>query len=115
MKVESNLVRTVDFSGKSGGVSDNNADSNNNAAGQTAQPASVTEATVIKAIEKANKVNIDHQTRAEFSIHAVTKDVIVKIVDTETNEVLREYPPKKILDLIAKLWELAGIVVDERR
>ncbi|HBM74934.1 MAG TPA: flagellar biosynthesis protein FlaG, partial [Clostridiaceae bacterium] len=26
-----------------------------------------------------------------------------------------EIPPEKILDMVAKLWEIAGIFVDERR
>lgn len=75
----------------------------------------VSERSVIDAIEKANKVTISHNTRAEFSVHEITKDIMIKIVDTETNDVIREFPPKKFLDLIAKLWDLAGIVVDERR
>lgn len=76
---------------------------------------SVNEKSVIEAIEKANKVTLAHNTRAEFSVHEVTKDIMVKIVDSESGEVLREFPPKKFLDLIAKLWDLVGIVVDERR
>lgn len=75
----------------------------------------VSERAVIEAIEKANKISIDHNTKAEFSVHEVTKDIMIKIVDTERNEVIREFPPKKILDMVAKLWDLAGIIVDERR
>lgn len=75
----------------------------------------VSEKSVIEAIEKANKITLTHDTRAEFSVHEITKDIMVKIVDVNTNEVIREFPPKKFLDLIAKLWDLAGIVVDERR
>jgi len=29
--------------------------------------------------------------------------------------VLKEFPPEKTLDMIAKVWEMAGILVDERR
>jgi len=41
--------------------------------------------------------------------------VRVKVLDSETNEVIREIPPEKILDMVAKMWELAGLIVDERR
>lgn len=75
----------------------------------------ISERSVIEAIEKANKVTLNHNTRAEFAVHEVTKDIMIKIIDTDKNEVIREFPPKKFLDLIAKLWDLAGIVVDERR
>lgn len=39
----------------------------------------------------------------------------IKIVDKETKEVIKEFPPEKTLDMIAKVWEMAGIMVDERR
>jgi flagellar protein FlaG len=77
--------------------------------------ASVSESSVIEAIEKANKLMINNNTKAEFSVHKGTKTIIVKIIDIESNKVLREFPPEKILDLIAKLCELAGVLVDERR
>ena len=33
----------------------------------------------------------------------------------ETKEVIKEFPPEKTLDMIAKVWEMAGIMVDEKR
>ena len=32
-----------------------------------------------------------------------------------TKEVIKEIPPEKTLDMIAKAWELAGILIDEKR
>ena len=34
--------------------------------------------------------------------------------DKDTKEVLKEYPPEKTLDMIAKVWEVAGLLVDEK-
>lgn len=74
----------------------------------------LTEEELIHAIEKANKsVNI-YDRRLEFSIHEETKEIMVKVIDTSTDEVIREIPPEKILDMVAKMWELAGILVDEK-
>jgi flagellar protein FlaG len=70
---------------------------------------------VIEAIEKANKAISSSNRVLEFSIHERTKEIMVKVVDSETKEVIREIPPEKVLDMVAKLWELAGILVDERR
>lgn len=70
---------------------------------------------IIDAIEKANKAIIGAQTQLEFSIHEGTKEIMVKVINTDTKEVVREIPSKKILDMVAKMWELAGIMVDERR
>ena len=72
------------------------------------------EKVVIEAIEKANKA-ISSVRRFEFSIHEKTKEIMVKVIDNDTNEVIREIPPEKVLDMVAKMWEMAGIIVDERR
>ncbi|NLC38259.1 MAG: flagellar protein FlaG, partial [Clostridia bacterium] len=53
-------------------------------------------------------------TRFEFSIHEATHEIMVKVFDRESGELIREIPPEKLLDMVAKLWELAGIMVDER-
>ena len=66
-----------------------------------------------KAVEKLNK-NLSH-SEAVFGIHEATNRVTIKIVDKETKEVIKELPPEKTLDMIAKAWELAGLLVDERR
>lgn len=66
-----------------------------------------------KAVETLNK-NLSH-SEAVFGIHEETNRVTIKIVDKETKEVIKELPPEKTLDMIAKAWELAGLLVDERR
>ncbi|HHY78507.1 MAG TPA: flagellar protein FlaG, partial [Clostridiales bacterium] len=53
--------------------------------------------------------------RFEYSIHEATKQIMVKVIDKETDEVIREIPPEKILNMVAKMWEIAGLIVDERR
>ncbi len=70
---------------------------------------------VIQAIEKANKHIRMYDRRLEFSIHDATKQIMVKVIDTENNSVIREIPSEKILDLVAHLWQVAGILVDEKR
>lgn len=66
-----------------------------------------------KAVETLNK-NMSH-SEAVFGIHEDTNRVTIKIVDRNTKEVIKELPPEKTLDMIAKVWELAGIMVDEKR
>lgn len=66
-----------------------------------------------KTIEKLNKRMMNSE--AVFGIHEDTNRVTIKIVDKDTKEVIKELPPEKTLDMIAKAWELAGILVDERR
>ncbi|WDC83931.1 flagellar protein FlaG [Caloramator sp. mosi_1] len=46
-----------------------------------------------KAVDKANKV-FNESTHLKFEIHDKTKDVMIKIVNDETGEVIKEIPPK---------------------
>lgn len=52
---------------------------------------------------------------AEFGIHESTNRITIKMVDKETKKVIKELPPEKTLDMIAKVWEVAGLLVDEKR
>lgn len=67
-----------------------------------------------KAVERLNKQSLGN-SEAVFGIHEATRRVTIKIVDKTTKEVIKEIPPEKTLDMIAKVWEIAGILVDERR
>lgn len=73
-----------------------------------------TEEEMIKAIESANEKIELHDTRLEFSIHEKTKEIMVKIIDEKNDKVIKEIPPEKILDMIAGLMELAGLIVDKK-
>lgn len=66
-----------------------------------------------KAVETINKKMSN--SVAQFGIHEATNRVTIKIVDRETKKVLKEFPPEETLDMIAKVWELAGIMVDEKK
>jgi len=67
-----------------------------------------------RELNKENRrITID-RTYFEFSVHKPTNTIVVKIVDSETNEVIDEIPPEKILDLVAGLWKIAGLFVDRK-
>ena len=66
------------------------------------------------AVERVNKVLSPDNRRFEITIHEKTKDVLVKVVDTQTNETIKEIPPKKIIDLVVNLCEMAGIIYDAK-
>jgi len=50
----------------------------------------------------------------EFSIHEDTNRVIVKVINRQTHEVIKEIPPEQLLDMIARIWEMIGLLVDEK-
>ncbi|TCZ76882.1 flagellar protein FlaG [Paenibacillus albiflavus] len=76
---------------------------------------SISEQQLIRAIDRAIKHMQGPTTSLEFSVHNKTHEIMVKVTDKDTGEVIREIPPEKTLDFVAKLWEMAGILIDERR
>ena len=70
-------------------------------------------AIIKKAVEEINKKA--RNSEAVFGMHDDTNRVTIKIVDKQTKEVIKEFPPDKTLDMIARVWEMAGLMVDEKR
>ena len=68
----------------------------------------------MKDISEINKV-INQNTIAEFGYNEPTNRVTIKIKNKETDEVIKEIPSEKALEMLAKAWELAGLLVDEKR
>jgi len=66
-------------------------------------------------IEALNQFMSALDVELRFQIHEPTHEVIARLVNRETGEVIREIPPEKFLDMLAKLQELAGLFVDELR
>lgn len=71
--------------------------------------------TVKNAIETANDSLKTNRTSARFKYHEATKQVSIKIIDDVTNEVIKEIPPEKSIEMLEKMLELSGILVDEKR
>jgi flagellar protein FlaG len=69
---------------------------------------------LIKAIDRAVKALQGPTTTLEMSVHEKTHQILVKVLNKETGELIREIPPEKTLDLVAKMMEIAGIIIDEK-
>jgi len=78
------------------------------------QRVSIGEEQLIMTIEKVNKRLRGIPTSLEFVIHEKTHDIMIKVINQETGEVVREIPPEKILDMVASFLERAGLIIDER-
>lgn len=100
-EASSAAVRTVSESGET---------ANQNRGGKEHNPS---EATIDDAVKNANR-RMEH-TRCEYSYHKETNRVSIKVINEDTDEVIREIPPEKSLDMLQKMWEMAGILVDEKR
>ncbi len=67
-----------------------------------------------KAVKQANKSLQNYDRYLQRTVHEKTKAIMYVMKDSNTDEVVREFPPKKIQDMIAKMWEIAGLFVDEK-
>jgi len=66
------------------------------------------------AVSKINKILEGEGTHLQYEKHDVLNQMIIKVIDNDTNEVINEMPSKKILDMVAKMCEMAGILVDKK-
>lgn len=68
-----------------------------------------------KALKKLSDFIADDNTKVEYQYHDKFKnDLMIKIVNKDTNETILEVPPKKILDLVAKMMEMVGVLFDKK-
>lgn len=63
-----------------------------------------------KAVKKLNKFLEDEKTHAEYEKHKDLGTMMVRIVDDETEKVVIELPPKKVLDMIASMCKQVGLI-----
>jgi len=111
-----NSSARIDASTKIVENADGKADSNYDGTAQNSfqQQATTNNEQLKKAIEQFNS-STGNNSEAVYGIHEGTNRVTIKIVDKDTKKVIKELPPEKTLDMIARVWEMAGILVDEKR
>ncbi|MBX4265164.1 carbon storage regulator CsrA [Clostridium estertheticum] len=69
---------------------------------------------VKNAVNKINKFLEGEGTHLQYEQHDVFNEMIIKVIDNKTDTVLNEIPSKQILDMVAKMCEMAGILVDKK-
>lgn len=86
---------------------------NGRATDQITMPEKASDSSLKNAVEQINRKSAGME--AIFGYHEGTNRVMIKIIDKDTKEVKKEYPAEKTLDMIQKVWEMAGLMVDEKR
>lgn len=64
--------------------------------------------------EAMNKFMQSLNADLQFSMHEKTQRIIVKLVDTKTSKVLKEFPPHELLDTLAAISEYVGALLDKK-
>lgn len=73
-----------------------------------------TKAKVREAVKMMNEVLGSNQNASKFIYHEGLNSYYVAVVDSATEEVIREIPPKKLLDAFYEMQKLVGMFVDEK-
>ncbi|EHB54682.1 MULTISPECIES: flagellar protein FlaG [Paenibacillus] len=72
------------------------------------------EYTVPELMDKLNKKLSDMGTHIQVKLHEKTNTIMVTVVENETNKVIREIPPEKLLDMVYNMCLQVGVFVDEK-
>ncbi|WP_026570966.1 MULTISPECIES: flagellar protein FlaG [Bacillaceae] len=69
---------------------------------------------VQNTIDALNEFLEPTHTGLKFELHDKLEKYYVTVIDTDTKEVIKEIPPKKLLDVYAAMAEFMGFIVDEK-
>ncbi|GAA0472299.1 flagellar protein FlaG [Alkalibacillus silvisoli] len=88
---------------------------NNEANNQRSYPdAEMTRGRAEELVEGLNEFLEPADTAIRYEVHDKLERYYVSIIDQETDEVVKEIPPEKLLDVYAAMAEFMGFIVDER-
>nr|WP_082389466.1 flagellar protein FlaG [Lysinibacillus sp. ZYM-1] len=74
----------------------------------------ITKEKLQQAVETVNEfLQINHSS-SKFVLHDGLERYFVQVVDAKTEEVVKEIPPKKLLDAFYEMQKLLGMIVDEK-
>jgi flagellar protein FlaG len=67
------------------------------------------------ADEISNSAGVDmSMSRLSFSKDEETGDIVIKIIDNKTDEVIKQIPPKEFEELKKRLGDILGLVLDKK-
>lgn len=69
---------------------------------------------VEQAVDQLNSMAATLIADLQFMLHEGSGRMIVRVVDPGTGNVLREHPPEKVLDTLAAIREVVGLLLDKK-
>ena len=64
--------------------------------------------------ELEHNINTIHNVGLEFSMHEESGRTLIKVVEKDTGDLIKQIPPEEVLELIARMGDVLGILFDER-
>jgi len=75
----------------------------------------LTKENIDNVVDTLNSAAKSVDRRVNFSFNEKTNRVIIKFINGDTNEVIREIPPKEMIKLLERMNDFIGMFVDESR
>lgn len=69
---------------------------------------------VAQLAEELTLVSQAFHRRLKFSINRELNQVVVKVIDTKTDKVIKELPPRELQRLHIRIREAIGLLIDEQ-
>jgi len=88
---------------------------NNNATDGVSVPKKTIQEPAHSALSKIMGSVLGYNESIRFSYNEETNSIIMRVVDSATNEVIREIPSKHAIKILQYMQEYTGIFVDESR
>ena len=65
-------------------------------------------------VDVQKNLRLIHDVDLQFSVHEASGEIMVRVCDKSTGEVIREIPPSEVLNLAARLEQMAGLIFDQK-
>lgn len=101
--------QSVDTSKTTQNISNSSIEGN-----QSQQAKEVSVEKLTEAVEAVNEFLKLEKRSSQFVLHEGLDKYYVRLVDAETEEVVKEIPPERLLDAFYEMQKLAGMIVDEK-
>ena len=72
------------------------------------QPESQVKVESKEAIQQPDSAAANYNVNLNFSVDKATGRTVIRVIDADTNEVVRQLPPEEILNLSASMEAIAG-------
>lgn len=66
-----------------------------------------------EAVDKVNQTMETYRTELRFKVHEGSGEMMVKVINAEDDTVIREIPPENVLDFVAHVKKMLGIIIDK--
>ncbi|CEM61596.1 flagellar biosynthesis protein FlaG [Treponema phagedenis] len=80
---------------------------------KAAFPPALTNEELAKAIERIRKISDMFGRKLQFRVNKAIDQVVVKVIDSNTDKVIREVPSAEIQKLQERIKETIGLLFDE--